>query len=26
VPERIHTVPVLLTLMDGRATHDSLNS
>lgn len=24
VPERIHKVPVLLTLMDGRATHDAL--
>lgn len=23
-PERIHEVPVLLTLMDGRATHDAL--
>lgn len=23
-PERIHTVPVLLTLMDGRATHEAL--
>jgi predicted amidohydrolase YtcJ len=25
-PERIHTVPVLLTLMDGRPTHDSLQA
>jgi len=25
VPEQIHQVPVLITLMDGRATHDSLS-
>ena len=26
VPEQIHTVPVLLTLMDGRPTHNTLQT